>query len=179
MAKVKYYYDNDSLSYKKIEIKRRKKVQNVLAFLLASAIFGISFLFFLLSTPTLSTPTEISQAREIENFKLNYTQLQRKVAQLEEVMLDLEKRDNQIYRVVFETNPISNDVRKAGFGGVNRYENLEGYSNSDLVISTTKRIDILSKQMVIQSKSFDEVQKLALDKEKLLSAIPSIQPIKN
>ena len=179
MAKVKYYYDNDSLSYKKIEIKRRKKVQNVLAFLLASAIFGISFLFFLLSTPTLSTPTEISQAREIENFKLNYTQLQRKVAQLEEVMLDLEKRDNQIYRVVFETNPISNDVRKAGFGGVNRYENLEGYSNSDLVISTTKRIDILSKQMVIQSRSFDEVQKLALDKEKLLSAIPSIQPIKN
>ena len=61
-------------------------------------------------------------------------------------MLDLEKRDNQIYRVVFETNPISNDVRKAGFGGVNRYENLEGYSNSDLVISTTKRIDILSSK---------------------------------
>ena len=70
MAKVKYYYDNDSLSYKKIEIKRLKKVQNVLAFLLASAIFGISFLFFLLSTPTLSTPTEISQAREIENLSL-------------------------------------------------------------------------------------------------------------
>jgi murein DD-endopeptidase MepM/ murein hydrolase activator NlpD len=81
--------------------------------------------------------------------------------------------------VIFETNPIPDDVRKAGFGGVNRYKSLEGFNNSDLVIGTTKRMDVLSKQIVVQSKSLDEIQRLALDKEKLLAAIPSIQPIKN
>ncbi len=179
MAKVKYYYDQESLSYRQIEVKNRKKVRNVLAFILGSAIFGVIGLLVLLATPGLSTPTEISQARELENYKLHFEQLQRKMQQVEEVMEHLEERDNQIYRVVFETNPISEDVRKAGFGGANRYKNLEGYANSDIIISTTKRLDILSKQMVIQSKSFDEVQRLALEKEKLLAAIPSIQPIAN
>ncbi len=179
MAKVKYYYDQESLSYRKIEVRSRKKVQNVLAFIAASSLFGVGFLLFLLSTPLLSTPTEISQARELENYKLNYEQLQRKMTQVEQVLEHLQERDNQIYRVVFETNPISDDVRKAGFGGSNRYKSLDGFANSDLIISTTKRLDILSKQMVVQSKSFDEVQRLALDKEKLLAAIPSIQPIAN
>jgi murein DD-endopeptidase MepM/ murein hydrolase activator NlpD len=179
MAKVKYYYDQESLSYRKIEVKNRRKVRNVLAFLTASALFGIAFVFFLLSTPAISTPTEIAQARELENYKLNYEQLQRKMNKVEDVLDHLQERDNQIYRVVFETNPVPDDVRKAGFGGANRYKNLEGYANSDLIISATKQLDILSKQMVIQSKSFDEVQRLALDKEKLLAAIPSIQPIKN
>ncbi len=179
MAKVKYYYDQESLSYRQIEVKSRRKVRNVLAFVLAAALFGVLGLLVLLSSPALSTPTEIAQARELENYKLHFEQLQRKMDQVEEVMGHLQERDNQIYRVVFETNPISEDVRKAGFGGANRYNNLEGFANSDIIISTTKRLDILSKQMVIQSKSFDEVQRLALDKEKLLAAIPSIQPIAN
>ncbi len=179
MAKVKYYYDHESLSYRKIEVKNRRKVRNVLAFVTAAALFGVGFMLFLLSTSLLSTPTEISQARELENYKLNYEQLQRKMTHVEEVLEHLQERDNQIYRVVFETNPISEDVRKAGFGGANRYKNLEGFTNSDVIISTTKRLDILSKQMVVQSKSFDEIQRLAVDKEKLLAAIPSIQPIAN
>ena len=179
MAKVKYYYDQESLSYRQIEVKSRRKVRNFLAFILAAALFGVLGLLVLLSSPALSTPTEIAQARELENYKLHFEQLQRKMDQVEEVMGHLQERDNQIYRVVFETNPISEDVRKAGFGGANRYNNLEGFANSDIIISTTKRLDILSKQMVIQSKSFDEVQRLALDKEKLLAAIPSIQPIAN
>ena len=80
---------------------------------------------------------------------------------------------------MFEANPIDEDIRKAGFGGVNRYENLEGYENSELVVETTKKIDILTKQLVIQSKSLDDIEKLVKDKQKMLAAIPSIQPVKN
>ena len=104
--------------------------------------------------------------------------MNKKLDQLNIVLEEIEQRDNNIYRVLFETNPIPSEVRKAGFGGVNRYKNLEGYDNSRLITETTKKIEILTKQIVIQSKSLDEIERLAIEKEKLLSAIPSIQPIK-
>ena len=179
MFKTKYYYDQKSLSYRKVEVNRSTQFKNILAFILSSIFFGVLILLLLLKSPLLNTPTELSQAREISNFKLQFDLLNKKISQLNLVLEDLEQRDNNIYRVLFETNPIPSEVRKAGFGGVNRYQNLEGFENSDLVVETTKKIEILTKQIVIQSKSLDEVERLASEKEKLLSAIPSIQPIKN
>ena len=179
MFKTKYYYDQKTLSYRKVEISRSTQFRNILAFLLSSIFFGMIVLLILLKSPVLNTPTELTQAREISNFKLQFDLLNKKITQLNLVLEDIEQRDNNIYRVLFETNPIPNEVRKAGFGGINRYENLEGFENSDLVVETTKKIEILTKQIVIQSKSLDEIERLASDKEKLLASIPSIQPIKN
>ena len=179
MFKPKFYNNQKSLSYRKVKVNRSTQFKNILAFLLSSIFFGVLILLLLLKSPLLNTPTELSQAREISNFKLQFDLLNKKISQLNLVLEDLEQRDNNIYRVLFETNPIPSEVRKAGFGGVNRYENLEGFENSDLVVETTKKIEILTKQIVIQSKSLDEIERLASEKEKLLSAIPSIQPIKN
>ncbi len=179
MFKTKYYYDQKTLSYRKFKNDRSTQLRSIFAFLLSSMFFGVIALLFLLKSPLLNTPTELSQAREISNFKLQFSILNKKINQLNLVLENIEERDNNIYRVLFETNPIPNEVRKAGFGGINRYENLEGFENSDLVVETTKKIEILTKQIVIQSKSLDEIERLASDKEKLLSAIPSIQPIKN
>jgi murein DD-endopeptidase MepM/ murein hydrolase activator NlpD len=97
----------------------------------------------------------------------------------ETVLANVADRDNNIYRVYFEANPIPDEQRKAGFGGVNRYKEFEGFDNSKLIIETNKRLDILQKQIVVQSKSLDEIAKLAEEKEKLLAAIPAIQPVKN
>tara|TARA_B100000900_G_scaffold311013_1_gene269756 strand:- start:3550 stop:4527 length:978 start_codon:yes stop_codon:yes gene_type:complete len=179
MPKYKYYYDQETLSYRRIEINTGVRFRNAFVFLTVSALFGLIMLLVLLSSPLIETPKEIAQAREIDNYQLQYEQLNRKMQQIESVLDNLQDRDNQIYRVIFEANPISEDVRKAGFGGVNRYADLEGFENSELVVSTTKRMEILSKQVVVQSKSLDEIQRMALDKEVLLSAIPSIQPINN
>ena len=179
MPKYKYYYDQETLSYRRIEINTGVRFRNAFVFLTVSAIFGLIMLLVLLSSTLIETPKEIAQAREIDNYQLQYEQLNRKMQQIESVLDNLQDRDNQIYRVIFEANPISEDVRKAGFGGVNRYADLEGFENSELVIGTTKRMEILSKQVVVQSKSLDEIQRMALDKEVLLSAIPSIQPINN
>jgi len=179
MFKTKYYYDNKTLSYRKIETNKGVQLRNVLAFLSASIFFGIIGLLILLNSSIISTPTELTQAREISNYKFQFDLLNKKIEQLNFVLEDIEQRDNNVYRVLFETNPIPSEVRKAGFGGINRYENLEGFDNSKLVIETTKKIEILTKQIVIQSKSLDEIERLASEKEKLLSAIPSIQPIKN
>ena len=178
MPKYKYYYDQETLSYRRIEVNTSVRFRNAFVFLTVSALFGLIMLLVLLSSPLIETPKEIAQAREIDNYQLQYEQLNRKMQQIESVLDNLQSRQSDLSSD-FEANPISDDVRKAGFGGVNRYADLEGFENSELVVSTTKRMEILSKQVVVQSKSLDEIQRMALDKEVLLSAIPSIQPINN
>ena len=144
MFKTKYYYDSKTLSYRKIKVSKGVQLRNILAFLFASAFFGIVVLLVLLQSPVLNTPTELSQSREISNYKFQLDLMNKKLDQLNIVLEEIEQRDNNIYRVLFEANPIPSEVRKAGFGGVNRYENLEGFENSELVIETTKKIEILT-----------------------------------
>jgi murein DD-endopeptidase MepM/ murein hydrolase activator NlpD len=177
--KVKYYYDTDSLAYKKIKPKQGRKFGYAALFLVSSGLFGFICFVVLLNTPYFETPKDRLQAREIDNLKLRYALLNKKMDQLDEVLENVEDRDNNLYRVYFNSSPIPDEQRKAGFGGVNRYKELEGYNNSELVTNTTKRVDILSKQLAVQSKSLDEILNLAKGKEKLLAAIPAIQPVKN
>lgn len=177
--KVKYYFDTESLAYRKIKPKLSKKIGYAGLFLLASALFGFLCFVALLNTSLLDTPKDRLQAREIETMKLRYAILNKKMDEVDEVLEEVAERDNNIYRAYFNTSPIPSEQRKAGFGGVNRYKELEGFNNSDLVINTSKRVDVISKELAIQSKSLDEILKLAKEKNKLLAAIPAIQPVKN
>ena len=179
MAKVKYYYDSENLAYRKIKTKKRTKFAYAVLFLVASALFGVLSFVVLLNTPFFETPKDRLLTREIDNFKLQYAILNKKMDQIDEVLANIEDRDNNLYRVYFNTSPIPMEQRKAGFGGVNRYKQLEGYDNSELVINTSKRVDVISKELVIQSKSLDEILKLAKEKNNLLAAIPAIQPVRN
>jgi murein DD-endopeptidase MepM/ murein hydrolase activator NlpD len=179
MSKVKYYFDPETLSYRSIEITNKRRVSNFILFLLASFTFGLCSLLIFLNINWINTPSEISQKRALENYEFQFDILDKKLKQIEAVIANLEERDNNIYRVYFEASPIPEEQREAGFGGVNRYKNLEGYENSDLIINTAKRLDILSKQSVIQSRSLDEIERLAANKAELIEAIPSIQPVKN
>lgn len=179
MSKVKYYYDPDTLSYRKIEPKKSRKYRYMFLFFLAATLFGSLGLMLLLNTNFVNTPKELSLQREMNNYELQFDLLNKKMQQIEQVLTNIEDRDNNIYRLYFEANPIPEEQRRAGFGGVNRYKSLEGYNNSDMIISSTQRLDIIQKQLVIQSKSLDEITKLAEEKENLLAAIPAIQPINN
>ena len=177
--KIKYYYDPEKLAYLKIKNQTGKKIAYVALFLLSAALFGFLGFVVMLNTPFLKTPADKMRTRENENYKYNFNLLDRKVKQLEKVLNAIEERDNNIYRVYFNTSPIPMDERRAGLGGINRYKDLEGYNNSELILNTTKRVDELTKALVIQSKSLDEIVLLAKGKEKLLAAIPAIQPVKN
>jgi murein DD-endopeptidase MepM/ murein hydrolase activator NlpD len=179
MTKVKYYYDPDTLSYRKIEPKKSKKIRNLLLFSAGSVLSGFLGLLLLLNVNVLNTPKELSLQREVKNYELQFEILNRKMRQMDEVLANIEERDNNIYRIYFEANPIPEEQRRAGFGGVNRYKSLEGFNNSEMIIETTRRMEIIQKQMVIQSKSLDEITKLAAEKEKLLASIPAIQPVNN
>lgn len=177
MSKVKYYYDSETLSYRKIERKRLNTFKFILGFLTASALFG--FLIIFIASHFVESPKEKALKRELTNMQLHYDMLNKKMDEASEVLASVENRDNNIYRIYFEANPIPEEQRKAGFGGINRYKELEGYDNSELIVESNKKLDILQKQIVVQSKSLDEIAKLAEDKEKLLAAIPAIQPINN
>ncbi len=177
MAKRKFIYDPETLSYKQVESSRGKW----LMIFLAGLIVGIAVIMALLSFPNdfFQTPREKELVRENENLKLNYEILNKKFKKIELVLNDIKERDNNIYRTIFEAEPISNDIRKAGYGGVDLYKDLDGYTNSDLIKKSMTEAEKIENQLVIQSKSFDQVVKLAKDKEKMLAHLPAIQPVEN
>lgn len=177
MAKVKYYYDTKTLSYKRIKLSKLNKIRNLFYFLIGSAFTGlimviIFFQFF-------DSPKEKILNREIKQLSTQYNVVQNKLNQVELVLDDIQHRDDNIYRIIFEADPIPKSIRKAGYGGVNRYKDLTGYNNSELIISTANKIDQITKQLYIQSKSFDEITELAKNKKDMLAAIPAIQPVSN
>ncbi|WP_299669693.1 M23 family metallopeptidase [uncultured Polaribacter sp.] len=176
MAKVKYYYDADTLSYRKINVRKsdyyKKTIFSSLGILL------IAFIGFIVFSQFIMSPSERALNRENENLKLNYELLVKRMEESSTVLAQLQERDNNIYRTYFEANPIPDEQRKAGFGGVNRYRHLDGYDNSKMIKQLTKDVDVLSKQLVVQSKSLDEIVVLAKEKEKMLAAIPAILPVK-
>lgn len=177
MSKVKYRFNTRTLSYERVELTTKVKLLRVLSFLLASSIFGI--LFFFLVNNYIDSPKEKMLKREKNQLAAQYELLDKRIDQVTKVLEDIQRRDDEIYRVIFEAEPIADNIRKAGFGGVNRYKQLEGFRNSELIIESAQKLDQISKQLYIQSKSYDEVYKMATSKEKMLASIPAIQPVAN
>ena len=175
MSKVKYRFNTISLKYEKVKVSMKARFLQVISYLATGIVFA--FITILLANKFLSSPLQKKQTREIEGLKLQYDILNKKMNLVKNVLDDLQDRDDNIYRVIFEAEPIPSSVRLAGFGGSDRYKELEGFNNSDLMIETTKNLDIIAKQLYIQSKSYDEVIKMARGKEKLLASIPAIMPL--
>jgi murein DD-endopeptidase MepM/ murein hydrolase activator NlpD len=179
MSKVKYYYDSETLSYRKIEHKKGRKTGLFILSFVSVLLSGFLLMLLFLNLPNFETPKEKELNRELSNLEFQINLLNKKMYEAETVLTEIAERDNNLYRIYFEANPIPDEQRKAGFGGINRYKDLEGFDNSKLIISSNKRIDILTKQIVVQSKSLDEIANLATEKEALLKSIPAIQPVKN
>lgn len=177
MSKVKFYFNTKTLKYEKVQMRVWDRVKQLLSYLAAGLVFATITIF--LAYSYLDSPKEKQLRRNIEELSYNYEILNRKLGQLNFVLEDLQKRDDNIYRAIFEAEPIPDEIRKAGFGGADRYKELENLTNSDLILQSTQKLDRIAKQMYIQSKSFDDVIKLVKNKEQLMKAIPSIQPIDN
>ncbi len=175
MAKTKYYFNSQTLKYEKVKLSLRIKILKAIGFLSTAMVF--SFVIIALAYTFLDSPKEKQLKREINQLALQYEILQSRLKQVDKVINSLEERDDNIYRVIFEAEPIPKEVRNAGFGGINRYKHLENYEYGKLMIETTKKLDVLSKQLYVQSKSYDELTKTVNSKSKMLSSIPAIQPV--
>ena len=177
MAKIRYQFNTKSLSYERVKMSVKDRVLQLLSF------FGTGLVFaavgVLIAYNTIDSPREKALEREVDKLRFEYDLLNQRLSQMNIVLEDLQDRDDNIYRVIFEADPIPDEVRMAGFGGINRYRKYRNMENADLVTETMKKADVLAKQLVVQSKSYDEIYEMVKKKTAMLMAIPAIQPVNN
>lgn len=172
----KYVFNPKTLSFDRFVEPLMNKVVRVIVFLLSTFVFALAivvliFYFF-------GSPKEKMQAREIEYLRLQYEILDNRLNDMESLAEELQKRDNDVYRVIFEADPIPSSVRMSGFNRSDRYDDLLGYKNSDVVLHVAGKLDTLASQLYYQSISYDKVFEMARNKAEMLSCIPAIIPIK-
>jgi murein DD-endopeptidase MepM/ murein hydrolase activator NlpD len=177
MTKVKYYYDTKTLNYKKIERSKLQMLRRLLFFITSSTAIAIGLVMLFFSI--FDSPKEKELKREIDNLLVQYELLESQIVNSSLILDELQERDDNIYRVIFEAEPIDSSIRRAGYGGVNRYKKYEGFKHSELVSDLHQKVDQVSKAIYVQSKSFDTVLDLAQNKGEMLAHIPAIQPVAN
>lgn len=175
MGKEQYLYNPKTLTYEKRGRSGKLILLRIFRFLITFAVFAsvgiaIAYTFF-------DSPKERMLERENAQYEFQFTLLNDRLVQIESVLGDLQIKDDNIYRVIFEAEPIPQSIREAGFGGVDRYARLDGYKNSGIIMETTQRFDRITSQLVVQSKSMDDVFEMARNKSIMLAHIPAILPI--
>jgi murein DD-endopeptidase MepM/ murein hydrolase activator NlpD len=177
MPPTKYKFNPDSLSFDRIRLGIRTLLFRSLAYFIGSVF--IALIYWTIFAAFFDSPKEKALKREVQQMTIQYELIHREMADVENVLVDLQKTDDNLYRTIFEAEPIPSTLRDGGIGGVNRYEALEGYNNSNLVIETANRLDKIRKKIYVQSKSFDDLIRLAKNKEEMLKCLPAIIPISN
>lgn len=177
MPKAKYYFNTESLKFERVVVSFRKRFLRVMGWLATALVFGSIVLLFAYSF--LDSPKEKQLKRDLNQLSLQYELLQERMDLASAVLGDLQKRDDQIYRVIFEADPISPAVREAGYKSGLRFRAMSEMDNPDLISATSSNLDKLYRQLYIQSKSYDEVFELVKKKTELLASIPAIQPVAN
>lgn len=177
MVKVKFKYNPDTLSYDKIEKGIKFYLSRILFYFFFGGVLGL--VYFFAYSYLLDSPKELRLIRENARLTTQFEIMSQRLDQTVKVLDDIQRRDENIYRVIFQADSIPNSIRKAGFGGVNRYEPLQDLDNADLVIATAKKLDVIMKQAYVQSKSFDDIVEMAKNNEEMIMSTPAIMPISN
>jgi len=179
MRKTKYYYNKETCNFEVIKLKKREILLKYITFF--SVVLFCSFILILFYDTYFESPKILSLKKENEELKTHFQILDEEMKLANKMLSNLEQRDDNVYRIIFEAEPIPSSIRKAGIGGIEKYKELleGGLEREDIIIETYAKSDELKRKMYIQTKSYDELIQLANNKEKLLASIPAIQPISN
>lgn len=177
MAKKKFHFNPETLSYEQIEHTITHWLKQFLIHGLSGLSLGAVFFFVFVST--IQSPEEKQLSEEKRNMQAQYKLLERQFDEVQSIITDLQQRDDNLYRVVFQADPIPLSVRKGTSANTEYFEQLLDMTNSEIVVSTTKQLNELKKQLYIQSKSYDDLVILAKNKENMLANLPAIQPVLN
>ena len=179
MARIKYYYDTETCKYERVKTTTGDVVFNVLGILSLTLVMAVGLLFIYSSY--FESPKELLLRNELKEMEFYYKNISEKVEQMDQIVNEMTYRDDNIYRSVLGSEPLDKAVRQGGVGGSDRYADIKNkkFVNKELVINLTKTVDQVRRKLYIESKSQDEVVELARNKEKLLSAIPAIRPLRD
>lgn len=177
MKSNKYYYNKATLRYEKIEVNWKQKLLKLIGFVSAAITFALIIVVF--AFKYLESPKEKRLLSELTKVEQQYTEMDKKLEQYFTIMADLQERDDNTYRTIFEAEPIPANIRTQGYGGSERFQFLENLPNSKLLTSISKKMEQLGRLIYVQSKSYDEIADMIENKEKMLAHLPAIQPINN
>lgn len=179
MSRIKYYYDPETCKYERYVRSKWDIALNALGFLSLSSMLAI--VFILVFYTYFDNPKELLLQKENKELKLYYEFLEQEVVKMNQMLGDLQQRDDNLYRIIFESEPIAPEIRQAGIGGSDRYRDIreKGLNQEKMIIALHSKIDALKRQLYVQSISYDEITEMALKKEEYWASIPAIQPVLN
>ncbi|HNI33675.1 MAG TPA: M23 family metallopeptidase, partial [Chitinophagales bacterium] len=154
-----------------------QRILRVTGFFTSAFFFG--FLAMVLGYSAFDNPEEQSRKNEVKLMQEKYEILDKRIDELNKVIEDLGDRDDNIYRVIFESEPLPDDLRKGGINTSKIYAQLKNLPESEILTSTLKKLESIEKKVYVQSKSYDELANLIKNKEIMLASIPAIQPVSN
>ena len=177
MKKIKYYYNTHTLRFEKLETPLRVRLLQVFGFIAASIVTGLIIIF--IAFKYIDSPKEKLLRQENNDMHESYSLLRERVNQLEMQMDELENRDNSVYRSIFEAEPIPDSARVKDMEAKNEVKLVQRMGETELVKSMTSQLNNLSLRLAYQDQSYVEIADMVKNKEKLINAIPSIQPVSN
>lgn len=177
MRKERFRYNPKTLSYEKEEISVGKRVLRVLLWMAPSIVLGLVLAFFF--TRRIDSPKEKELKAELKKYEAEVMRMQSDINLINDVLNDIEKRDEDLYRMALYADKFPDELRRMGAGGSDKYAYLRKLPNSELLVNTSSSIDALERRLHAQTLSFRELIQLAKDKEKMLACIPAIQPVRN
>ena len=177
MRKVYYIYNPRTQTYDRIYPTVRQRLMSHLRRLFIG--MGLGAACFIAPLIIFGSPSEKELRKENSRLQAQYNVLSHRMDEAMGVLQDIQQRDDNLYRVIFQADPISPAVRQASYGGTNRYEPLMDMADAELVVNTTQKLDVLYRHLYLQSRSFDEVVEMCRQHDEMLRCIPAIQPVSN
>ncbi|MFT4155347.1 M23 family metallopeptidase [Parafilimonas sp.] len=175
MKKIKYYFDTHTLRYEKLITPLRVKLLRVFAFI-ATAIVTAG-LIVIIAFQYIDSPKTIMLKQQNEALRNNYAMIQQRVSTLQQQMNELLNRDNNVYRSIFESSPVPDSARMKAMEKVKEVQLVSGLGENELLSSIGSQLNRLTLLVNYQNKSFNDIETMVKNKQKLLAAIPAIQPV--
>ena len=177
MDNTNFKFNKKTLEYEKVEVSWRARLKK--AGLHLGVSLSLALLIIVGSYPLVSRYSEKEKLQEIEKLQTEYDAMNRKVEEIALELNVLKTRDDSVYADIFGVPPVSKTLRIGGTGGIDEFENLRGYSNSELMLKSAQLVRTLENQVNIHKKGFERIHKLSNTRSSKLAHVPAIQPIHN
>lgn len=177
MKRIKYYYDTHNLRYEKIVVPLRVKLLRFFVFIVVSVF--IAFVMVFVAFRFIPSPQLKLAEMKYEKMRQNYESLVEQTEKLEAEMASLEKRDNEVYRSIFEANPLPDSARAKLTEDKTEFEKIAALNDEELGNELAATLNNINARINYQYASYKSIEKLITNQEEKLASIPAIQPVSN